>query len=286
MGNKKKVIKKGLINLFPDNISDMIELFGGSASVSMNTNANRYFINEIDEYLVILYNIFKTKNSEYIIEHIEKRIEEFNLPKERTKRSEYKDKIQLEKYKQSYLNFRNFYNKNKNPLDLYTLMFFSFSQQLRFNSKGEMNMPYGMDCFSELNKKYIKNGTSFFSQPNVFTHKGDFRDIYSKMQEFTMDTFVYLDPPYLNTNATYNENGGWGVKDERDLYLLCEAINDKGFKFAMSNVFNNKNVTNEMLINWCKNNNWNVYEIKGMTYSSCGRGNSKAKEVVITNYDK
>jgi DNA adenine methylase Dam len=286
MGNKRKIIKKGLINLFPDNIEDMIEPFGGSASVSMNTKSNRYFISEIDEYLITLYNIFKTKTSESIIEHIEKRIEEFNLPKERTKRNQYKDKFQLEKYKQSYLNFRNFYNQNKNPLDLYTLMFFSFSQQLRFNSKGEMNMPYGMDCFSESNKEYIRNGVSFFSQSNVFVSKSDFRNIHSKMQEFTTNTFIYLDPPYLNTTATYNENGGWCVEDEKDLYLLCEALNEKGFKFAMSNVFNNKNTSNEMLINWCENNNWNVYEVKGMTYSSCGRGNSKAKEVVITNYDK
>ena len=59
MGNKKKLIKKNLINLFPDNINKMIDLFSGSAIVSMNTKANQYFINDTDEHLIELYNLFK-----------------------------------------------------------------------------------------------------------------------------------------------------------------------------------------------------------------------------------
>ena len=60
MGNKKKLIKKGLIELFPKNIDNMIELFGGSAIVSMNTKANRYFISDIDNNLVSLYKLLST----------------------------------------------------------------------------------------------------------------------------------------------------------------------------------------------------------------------------------
>ena len=41
MGNKKKIIKKGLIDLFPKEIDVMVELFGGSSIVSMNTKANK-----------------------------------------------------------------------------------------------------------------------------------------------------------------------------------------------------------------------------------------------------
>ena len=43
-------------------------------------------------------------------------------------------------------------------LDFYTLMFYSFSQQFRFNNKGEFNMPCGNDCFSDKNKEYIRSG--------------------------------------------------------------------------------------------------------------------------------
>ena len=59
MGNKKKLIKKGLIELFPKNINKFIEPFGGSAIISMNTQANIYIISDIDNNLVDLYKLFK-----------------------------------------------------------------------------------------------------------------------------------------------------------------------------------------------------------------------------------
>ena len=46
-GEQKKLIKKGLIELFPKNIDTMVELFGGSSAVSMNTRANSYIISDI-----------------------------------------------------------------------------------------------------------------------------------------------------------------------------------------------------------------------------------------------
>ena len=152
MGNKKKLIKKNLIDLFPNNIDKMIDLFGGSAIVSMNTKANQYFINDTDEHLIELYNLFKNNKAEDIINHINMRIDEYGLARERTKRNEFKDKDKIEQYKKAYMSFRDYYNKNKNTLDFYTLMFYSFSQQFRFNSKGDFNMPCGNDCFSKTNE--------------------------------------------------------------------------------------------------------------------------------------
>lgn len=282
MGNKKKLIKKNLIDLFPNNIDKMIDLFGGSAIVSMNTKANQYFINDTDEHLIELYNLFKNNKAEDIINHINMRIDEYGLARERTKRNEFKDKDKIEQYKKAYMSFRDYYNKNKNTLDFYTLMFYSFSQQFRFNSKGDFNMPCGNDCFSKTNEEYIKNGCNFFSGNNVFLFSNDFRSL--KIDNLTDKDFVYLDPPYLNTTATYNENEGWTIKDEEDLYDLCESLNNKNIKFGLSNVFANKGVENTKIIEWCNKNNWNVYTFDKFSYMACGKGNSNAKEVFIRNY--
>ena len=282
MGNKKKLIKKNLIDLFPNNIDKMIDLFGGSAIVSMNTKANQYFINDTDEHLIELYNLFKNNKAEDIINHINMRIDEYGLARERTKRNEFKDKDKIEQYKKAYMSFRDYYNKNKNTLDFYTLMFYSFSQQFRFNSKGDFNMPCGNDCFSKTNEEYIKNGCNFFSGDNVFLFSNDFRSL--KIDNLTDKDFVYLDPPYLNTTATYNENEGWTIKDEEDLYDLCENLNNKNIKFGLSNVFANKGVENTKIIEWCDKNNWNVYTFNKFSYMACGKGNSNAKEVFIRNY--
>lgn len=39
MGNKRRLIKKGLIDLFPKDINTFVDVFAGSAVVSMNTQA-------------------------------------------------------------------------------------------------------------------------------------------------------------------------------------------------------------------------------------------------------
>ena len=284
MGNKKKLINKGLIDLFPKDINTFYDLFAGSAIVSMNVEANKYFVNDIDCHLYELYEMFKVFSDDVIIRHIEDRIDEYGLARERTKRNEYKDKEKIEQYKAAYMKLRTEYNKYQgaNVLDFYTLMFYSFSQQFRFNSKGDFNMPCGNDCFSDKNREYISNGTKFFKRDNVKINNGDFQKLC--VEELNKDDFVYLDPPYFNTTATYNENNGWSEDDENTLYSLCERLNENEIKFGISNVFENKNTKNQKLIDWCDKNKWNVYTFDKFTYMACGKGNSNAKEVFITNY--
>lgn len=282
MGNKKKLINKGLINLFPDEINIFVDLFGGSGVVSMNTKANKYVINDIDPNLYELYKLFTTIDSQTIIAHIENRIDEYGLARERTKRNEFKDKKKIEQYKTAYANLRSYYNKNHNILDFYTLMFYSFSQQFRFNSKGEFNMPCGNDCFAEKNKGYIENGCAFFGSANTYITNKDFKNFPT--QNLTSKDFIYLDPPYFNTTATYNESGGWTESDENDLFKICDILTSKGIKWAMSNIFENKGVANQHLIDWVKKNNYKVHHFSDFTYVSCGKGNAKTDEVLIMNY--
>lgn len=282
MGNKKKLINKGLIDLFPKNINKFVDLFAGSVIVSMNVDAKKYFVNDTSIYLYDLYNMFKVFSAETIIQHIKNRIEEYSLAKERTSHKVFEDD-RVKRYKVAYVKFRDFYNKSDRfILDFYTLMFYSFSQQFRFNSKGDFNMPCGNDCFTFKNEEYIKNGTRFFKHNNVIVQNGDFRTF--NVEELNKDDFIYLDPPYLNTTAIYNENSGWTEKDENDLYDLCEKLHMKDIKFGISNVFENKGIKNQKLIDWCKENNWNIYFFDRVAYSACGKGNSNAKEVFISNY--
>lgn len=284
MGNKKKLIEKGLTDLFPKNINTFVDLFAGSGIVSMNVNANKYILNDFDKNLFSLYSIFKMLDKEQIINHIEKNINKYDLARERTKRNVFTDKDKIEQYKIAYTELRTYYNQNKILLDFYTLMFYSFSQQFRFNSKGEFNMPCGNDCFSEKNKEYISNGCDFFLKENVKIANKDFREL--KPEILRTNDFVYLDPPYSNTLATYNENSAWNYADDIDLFDLCEKLNSLNIKWAISNVFENKGNINQHLIDWCEKNNWNVFSFGSHTYMACGKGNANSKEVLITNYKK
>lgn len=285
MGNKKKLIKKGLTELFPNNINTFVDLFAGSGIVSMNTKAKKYIINDVENHLTELYTMFREYSADVIIKHIEQRIDEFGLARECTKRNEFKDKVKIQRYKAAYMELKKQYNgqESRLVLDFYTLMFYSFSQQFRFNSKGEFNMPCGNDCFSEKNKEYIMNGCNFFKKRNVKISSIDFKKVDTS--GFDSGDYIYLDPPYLNTTATYTENEGWNEEDESKLYEFCENLTKNNIWFGISNVFENKGAVNQRIIDWCRDSKFKVYVFDKFTYMACGKGNSNAKEVFITNYE-
>lgn len=300
MGNKKKLINKGLIELFPKDIHTFYDLFGGSGIVSMNTNAQSYVIADKDGNLVSLYDMFTFYEPDEIISAIENLIDKYNLPREGTKRNVYSDKQKIEQYKRAYHNLRDYYNTfrlqtieetdtHDFTIVFYTLCFFSFSQQFRFNSKGQFNMPFGNNYFTEKNKEYIRNGCDFFGGDNVVTLWGEFEEIYhlhDNAKAIHSKDFFYFDPPYSITTSTYTENRngekGWDSSDDLRLFNLCDELNTKGIKFAMSNVFECKGKVNTPLIEWA--NKYNVHHFTEHTYSACGKGNSKADEVLIMNY--
>lgn len=283
MGNKNRLIRRGLINLFPKNINHFIDAFAGSATVSMNTQAKKYIINDIDETLHLYYQMFAKNNEKTIIKHIEKRIEEFGLPTKTTIRC-FSDKNEVEIYKKAYHKFRDFYNKNKNSLDLYTLMFFAFSQQFRVSKKGDFNMPFGNNCFSLKNKKAINFGCEFFSKNNISIYKRDFQDLIFN-ETLNKDDFVYLDSPYSITTATYNESYKRGFNDDNRLFMVCKELDKSNIKFGMSNVIINKGLENKNLIDFCSKNDFKVYSPNNFQYHACGKENNKQQEVYICNYE-
>lgn len=112
----------------------------------------------------------------------------------------------------------------------------------------------------------------------------DFR--YLEPKELNDKDFVYFDPPYLVTCATYNEKDGWNQQNDIDLMDLCDKLNENNVKFAISNVFENKGKSNDMLKEW--SNKYNVYHLD-KTYGNCNyhtkdKSKNSTDEVLITNY--
>lgn len=150
MGNKYELLPN-LLTYFPkkETVSQFIDLFGGSGVVSLNVPYENITYNEINHNITNLFKMLIETKPKEIISHIASRIDEFELYNKTTDTRQITDVIIREKANKKYLNFRNFYNKQKvkNYLDLYTLTYFSFSNLIRFNSKNEFNMPFGNRCF-------------------------------------------------------------------------------------------------------------------------------------------
>jgi site-specific DNA-adenine methylase len=170
---------------------------------------------------------------------------------------------------------------------LYVLIIYSFNNQIRFNSKGEFNLPVGKRDFN-LN---MRNKLSKFINR---LKSGDYQFISRDFREFDMDvldsnSFVYADPPYLITCATYNEQGGWTRKYEKDLLSFLDRLSSKNIKFALSNVFLSKGKTNEILMIWAGKNK-DKYRVIDLNYNYSNSNyqtkdrTTATREVLILNY--
>lgn len=271
-GGKHKLLKQ-IVPLFPENIRTFVDLFTGGANVAVNVNAERIIANDISEEVIDIFRTIQEKPIEEVLEHVEGRISEYGLTKEN---------------KDGYLQFRSDYNSSdlKDPLDLFVLICYSFNNQIRFNKYGEYNMPFGKDRSSfngSIRKNLISFSEAFHNKNIVFTTK-DFAEL--KADKLSYEDFVYCDPPYLITCASYNEQDGWTEKNERGLLSMLDSLNEKGVKFALSNVLSNKGRVNQILVDWSEK--YNVHHLSN-TYSNCSyhakdRSTDTTDEVLITNY--
>lgn len=288
MGSKYRLLKQ-LIPLFPKTCDIFLDAFGDSGVVSMNyKGTERTIYNEFNPTLYSLIELFKNENFSIIDTQIQQKVDTYNLVAGK-KRKDFDTEEEFLKdingKKERYNNFRKDYNSNKTSiLDLYVLSIFSCNHLIRFNQNGEFNVSFG--CNSDYNdtlKNKIKNGMS--SLRGVELSNGDFFNL--DLSFLTKNSFIYLDPPYLNTNATYNEKRdflqGWSVDDDFRLFSILEEFDKRGIKWGLSNVFENRGVKNEHLIEWCKKNNYNVTHLK-INYSPFGRRGSNSDEVYICNY--
>ena len=282
-GGKYKLLHQ-IEPLFPEDINLFVDLFTGGGNIAVNVKANKIVANDCEENIIGIYQTFqKYNNVDELIGQIEEIIKTYGLTIDNM---------------EAYNKFRNDYNSLKtsqgdySPLSsyninilLYVLICYSFNHQYRFNSKGEFNMPFGKER-SQWNENMKNNLINFHRQIKekdiVFLNK-DFRQL--KVDKLGINDFVYCDPPYLITCATYNEKDGWNQECEEDLLNLLDELNTKKIKFALSNVLYSKGKTNDLLIEWSKK--YNVHHLD-YTYQNCNYHTkdktNKSDEVLITNY--
>lgn len=274
IGGKYKLLNQ-ILPLFPEDINTFVDLFSGGANVGINVSAEEYIFNDMNSRINEMFRYFIDYDSDDLISQIEQRIEEFKLSKTN---------------EEGYLKFRDYYNNNPTPLDLYVLVSYSYNYQFRFNNSMKFNNPFGKNrsSFSVNMKNNLKQFVDKANTLNLsFTDKlfvdFDFSNINSS-------DFVYLDPPYLITTGNYNDGNrgflNWGEQQELEMYNLLNYLNANKVRWALSNVTEHKGKTNNHLIQFIQENNYQVnllnYNYNNSSYNTKGKG---SQEVLITNYD-
>ena len=269
VGNKHKLLSQ-IIPLFPNNISTFVDVFGGSGTVLINTKAEHYVYNDINNYISDIFSGLVFNNTDEIIQKIENIITEYALSKTN---------------KEGFDKLRDDYNNGRNDwITLYTLMCYSFNYQFRFNNNNQYNSSFGKNRsrFSEKQKENLYAMKQRINGNVIVTSKS-FIDIdYSK---FTKGDLLYFDPPYYNSVGSYNDGKrgfeGWTEKHEKDLLELLDRLNRQCVKFALSN---NLKYDNEFLDQW--KNKYNIHYLNS-DYANCNYhkiDKSEDIEVLITNY--
>lgn len=294
-GGKFKLLPQ-ILPLFPHSIDTFIDLFCGGCNVGINVDCQKVIYNDLDEHLLYLYNTFKNLDKEATFEWIYQIIEKYQLSDVSKYGYDYygcdSSKGLGDYNRDKFLKLREDFNTKTSEdyyyyVMLYVIIVYAFNNQIRFNSKGEFNLPVGKRDFNSKMANKLSDFIDRIQEQNCkFTCK-DFREF--DIDSFGENDFVYVDPPYLITCATYNEQGGWGEQDEKDLLAFLDKLTDKKIRFALSNVLRSKGKENAILISWLDKNAGRYkaiplnYNYSNSNYQTKDKSSS-SEEVLIVNY--
>lgn len=276
-GGKYKLLPQ-IVPFFPTNINNLFDLFAGGCNVCTNVDAKSIYANDINNYVINIYKAFQKMDIDTLLSTIDNIIEDWNLSKTN---------------KDSYLAFRKHCNKmplsKRNPIELYVLVCYSFNYQFRFNNKQEFNNPFGNNR-SSFNPTMRQNLISFHSKlDNIQFMSSNFKQL--DLSFLSKGDFLYADPPYRITTAAYNDGKrgfeGWSKNDDLFLFSLLDNLDDRGVKFALSNVIEHKGFMNNELLDWVNCKDYKLHKIN-YNYNNCNYQTKnkahKTQEVLITNY--
>ena len=269
IGGKYKLLPQ-ILPLFPEHINTFVDLFAGGLDVSINVKAKHVICNDINNYVIELFEYFQQYTIEELINNIHGVINEYGLTKQN---------------REGYNALREEFNRTRSSLHLFLLVCYGFNHQFRFNNNGDFNNSFGINRSSynantERELRQLHEAIQGFEY-----HIGNFKQF--DLEFMAPGDFLYADPPYLISCGSYNDGKrgfeGWSPDDDLALFEKLDNLNQRGISFALSNVTRHKGEVNEPLIAWA--NNYNIHYINAdYSNSNYQATESETIEVLITNY--
>ena len=182
--------------------------------------------------------------------------------------------------KDAYTHLRTDFNANKNnTILLYLLLIYGFNHMIRFNAKGDFNLPVGNVDFNGNVVTALKKYFSFVKDKNIQFSNMDFETFLNSV-ELTDKDFVYLDPPYLITFSEYNKL--WDEDSEMRLIKVLDELNARNIRFAVSNVLWHRKKYNGTFNYWAQK--YNIVRVKSNYISFNDNTEKDTYEVLVKNY--
>jgi len=231
-GGKSKEIPH-LIKHIPQYGGRYIEPFFGGGALYFHLEPKKAIINDINSKLIAFYQGVKND-----FENLNKELEEIGkiYKINRKKFEELKQKTPEKRVKDNnetlYYEIRDMFNDLVDKEYSDALLYFfinktAYSGMIRYNSKGEFNVPYGR--YANLNTSLVTVSHNRLLS-NTEIYNVDYEEIFKIAEE---DDFMFLDPPYDCIfsdygNVEYKEDG-FNEKSHKELAdsfrnLKCKAL--------------------------------------------------------------
>ena len=290
VGDKYKLMPQ-LSELFPKNISSYIEPFLGGGSSFLNTIADKYFLNDKNQYVITLHKMLcrYSDDEELLFKELYELIHKFGLTcsaigiscpneiKELYKKTYYSvvNKVAYNRLKEA---FNNDFDSKK----LYLLLIYGFNHMIRFNRSGIFNLPVGNVDFNKNVVQALKDYLNYVKNLKIQFSNFDYKEFIQSMS-FEKNSFVYFDPPYLISGSEYNKD--WTDVDEISLYKIIDELASKGVRFGVTNLVSHKGKKNEIFSKWLLK--YEHFDIRS-NYISFNDNSIKSNthEVYVTNVRK
>lgn len=291
IGGKGRIIGE-LLDAFPREIDTFVDLFAGGCTVGINAPARRVIFNDSDSRLVSLLREMRRCDKEAFLSDIFSLIDEYGLSRSDLNGYAYygadSSKGLGSANKEGFTALRRDFNtlsldEHRRAVMLYVLIVYGFNNQIRFNDDGAFNLPVGKRDFNRRMQEKLSAFMDRLATLDAVFLDSDFRTV-----EIPSGSFVYADPPYLVTTATYNEKHGWTESDETSLHALLENLTERSIRFALSNTLRSRGRENTFLLEWLdKHPEYRVIHIDrsyaNSNYHIKDR-EAESDEVLILNY--
>ncbi len=221
-----------------------IEPFLGSGVVAFNIQPDKALLCDTNKHIINFYLDIKSgKIDEYICrEYLEEKGQELT-----------------KKGQDFYYLIREEFNKDGDSLKFIFLNRSCFNGVMRFNSKGEFNVPFGHKP-NRFSKSYITKIVNQIRAVKTLLKNKDWilevQDWKETLSQFNENDFVYLDPPYIGRHTDYYNN--WTENDAIELSRITQSLS---CGFALSMWKENKYRKNDYIKKY-----WNNFEMNTFSH--------------------
>lgn len=260
------------MELVPEVSGKWIEPFLGTGVVAFNANFKRAVLNDTNPHIINFYKGIQKKeiSAALMKEYLENEGKFLSIAEENG----------YEHYRKVRSRFNN---GEYSPYDFIFLSRAGFNGMMRFNNKGNWNIPFCKkpDRFAQAYITKIVNQVSAVSkiikpEPSWKFYNKSFADIIPLATE---NDFIYCDPPYYGRYVDYYN--GWTEQDEE---LLFSLLSETKAKFILSTWHHNDWRANDMIKKF-----WDKFNIvtKDHFYHSGGslENRKTVVEALVCNFD-